>query len=263
MENRLIRDIKFYLLSQYFWWRSFLVYRGQAALWLIDSFIGIVYSYLTVAVIYTVSAGIAGWNYYQMLFLVSTATIVMNALYYNVNIGWLMELLRRGGMDPYLIRPYGRISIFLSSQEGLGSASAILGAFLVLLYSAFQIGVTPVSLLAYVVLLVVGGITLVLFTLMLIMLFYHLLRSAQFVNRLLSFVQKASQYPLIVYGFVGQLVFTLLIPVGFASYYPAEAFLSGISPMEFFEALLIAFSISAVSYVAFNKLQVYYTSGGG
>lgn len=263
MENRLVRDIRFYLLSQYYWWRGFLVYREQAVMWLVYSLINIAYSYITVAVIYTVSSGIAGWTYYQMLFLVSTATIVMNTLYYNVNIGWLMDLLRRGGMDPYLIRPYGRISIFLSSQEGLGSGSAILGGFAVLLYAAFQIGFNPVGLLAYIVLLVAGGITLVLFTLMLIMLFYHLLRSAQFVQKLVNFVQSASQYPLAVYGFAGQLVFTLVLPVGFAAYYPAEAFLSGISPIGFAEALLIAFAISAISYAGFNKLQVYYTSGGG
>ncbi|MDE1873577.1 MAG: ABC-2 family transporter protein [Candidatus Micrarchaeota archaeon] len=263
MENRLVRDIRFYLLSQYYWWRGFLVYREQAAMWLIYSLINITYSYITVAVIYTVSSGIAGWSYYQMLFLVSTATIVMNALYYNVNIGWLMDLLRRGGMDPYLIRPYGRISVFLSSQEGIGSAGGIVGAFVVLLYAASVIGANPVGLLAYLVLLVAGAITLVLFTLMLVMLFYHLLRSAQFVQKLLNFVGQASQYPLAVYGFVGQLLFTLVLPVGFASYYPAKAFLSSISLAGFLEALLISFAISAISYLAFNRLQVYYLSGGG
>ncbi len=263
MENRLVRDIRFYLLSQYYWWRGFLVYREQAAMWLIYSIINTAYSYITVAVIYAVSSGIAGWSYYQMLFLVSTATIVMNALYYNVNINWLMDLLRRGGMDPYLIRPYGRISIFLSAQEGISSASAILGGFVMLLYSAFKIGFNAIGLLAYLTLVVVGGVTLVLFTLMLIMLFYHLLKSANFVQRLLSCVQQASQYPLAVYGFVGQLIFTLVIPVGFASYYPAKAFLSSISALGFSEAIAIASAISIVSYVAFNKLQIYYTSGGG
>jgi ABC-2 type transport system permease protein len=263
MQNRLVRDIRFYLLSQYYWWRGWLIYKEQAAMWLIYSFFSVVYSYLTVTVIYGVSSGIAGWSYFQMLFLVSTATMVMNTLYYTVNIWWLTNLLRRGGMDPYLIRPYGRVSIFLSAQEGLGSTSAIIGSFVLLLYSAFQIGINPLGLLAYLVLTVFGTITLILFTLMLIMLAYHLLRSAQLVEKLISFVQSAAQYPLGVYGAVGQLIFTLLLPVGFASYYPARAFLSNISLVGFVEALGASLLIAMASYLVFNMMQRYYTSGGG
>ncbi len=263
MQNRIIRDVRFYLLSQYYWWRQFLVYREQAAMWLTYSLFGVLYSYLTISVIYNVSSGISGWSYYQMLFLVSTSNMILGAVYYNVNIWWLMDLLRRGGIDPYLARPYGRMSVFLSAQEGIGSSSSILGAFVLLLYSAFRIGFGPVSMLAYLLMVIAGGITLVLFSFMLLMLAYYFLRSAQFVSKFVDFIHTASQYPLGVYGILGQLIFTLIIPVGAASFYPAKAFLSSISIVGFFEVLSVSFFISLVSYLAFNKLQEYYTSGGG
>lgn len=261
--NRLLRDIRFFFLCQRYYWADFFVYRAQVAIWLAYSLVNLLYSYVTISVIYNISSGIAGWSYYQMLFLISTTALVFNTLNYVLLPDWVNQLLRRGGIDTKLIRPYGRVTIFLSLSGALSSVIAIAGAFIVLAYSALRLGLGPVTFIGYVVLLVAGTIALTLMTLMLILLAYILIKGANTVSRLLAFMDQASRYPLTVYGLVGQLLFTLVIPVGLASYYPSEAVFATIAPATFAGVLAIAATISAVSYLGFNKLMQYYTSGGG
>ncbi len=263
MENRLINDLRFFLLCQLYFWKDFFVYRTQVVIWASYSLINLFYGYVTIAVIYNVSSGITGWNYYQMLFLVSTGALVFNVLNYVFMPDWANQLLRRGGIDTRLVRPYGRVTIFLSLSGALSSIVAVAAAFLVLAYSALKLGLGPVTFAGYFVLLAAGTVALMLLTLMLTVLTYILIKGANTVSRLQGFMVQAARYPLPVYGIIGQLIFTLVIPVGLASYYPSEAVLGIINPLVFFGALAVAAAISVVSYLGFNRLMQYYTSGGG
>jgi ABC-2 type transport system permease protein len=263
MENRLLLDMHFFLLCQLYFWKDFFVYRTQVAIWMVYSLINLFYGYVTISVIYSVSSGIAGWSYYQMLFLVSTGALVFNTLNYVIMPDWTNQLLRRGGIDTRLIRPYGKVTIFLSLEGALSSVVSMTGAFIILAYSAIKLGLSPATFLGYVVLLAARTIALVLLTLMLIVLTYILIKGANTVSRLGSFMIQASRYPLPVYGIVGQLIFTLVIPVGLASYYPSEAVFGVIAPIVFFGVLAVATTISLISYLSFNRLMQYYTSGGG
>lgn len=263
MQNRLVRDIKFFLLSQVYHWKGFLFYKTQASVWMVYSLMSLVYSFVTISVIYEASSGIAGWNYYQMLFLSATSSIVLNVMMYVLDPDAINQMLRTGGMDLYLVKPYGRATIFLSATGRPSSLALIAGAFIMLFYAIANIGFNPLYFISYVVLMVLGTIAFVLFALMLTLLTYHLLKSRETMHSLLSFVEKTARYPLPVYGIMGQLLFTLVLPLGIASYYPAQAFLFGISAERFIEVVIVSLTISVVSYLLFNKLMQYYTSGGG
>ena len=240
MDNRILRDMRYALLSQYYEWKGFFVYRTQLVIWMAYSLVNLAYSYIAVAVIYGVSSGIAGWSYYQMLFLVSVSVIALNALSYLVEFGYINQLLRYGGIDPYLVKPYGKATILLSLTGNVSSISAVIGGFAIMAYSASNIGFSPATFVAFVVLMAFGLVTLVLFSLMLTLLAYHLLKSSETVYNLMSFMGQASKYPLSVYGVLGQLVFTIVLPLGLASYYPAQAFLSQINLLRFVEVIAVS-----------------------
>ncbi len=230
---------------------------------MIYSMVNIAYSYVAVAVIYGISPGIAGWSYYQMLFLVSTSVIAVNVVSYFIEFGYINQLLRYGGIDPYLVKPYGKATILFSMTGNVASITGVLGGFLILAYSASSVGVGISAFLAFLLLLGFGLAALVLFSLMLTVLTYHLLKSSDAMYSLANFIGQASKYPLPVYGALGQMVFTLLLPFGLASYYPAQAFLSQLSVPTIIEIVAVSVAVAVASYLLFNKLMEYYTSGGG
>ncbi|MDE1854880.1 MAG: ABC-2 family transporter protein [Candidatus Micrarchaeota archaeon] len=261
--NRLAQSIRFFFLAQRYYWKDFLVYRAQAVVWALYSLINFLFSYVAITVIYNVSSGISGWSYFQMLFLVSTASLVFGTINYVLSPDWINQLMRRGGMDTRLIRPYGRATIYLSAEGSLSSIVSAFGAFVVLIYSAFRLGLGPAPFIGYLLLLAIGTVTLTLMLLMLIVAAYVVVRGSSAVSRMLSFMSQASSYPLPVYGIVGQLIFTLVIPIGVASYYPSELVLTSVGALTLAVVLLVSVAISTVSYLGFNRLMRHYTSGGG
>jgi ABC-2 type transport system permease protein len=263
LQNRLVKDIKFYIMRQRYYWKAFLFYRLSSSIWLSYALLRVIFNLLTISVIYGVSSGVAGWSYFQMLFLIATSSIVFGTLFYNIDPGSINYQLRTGSVDPSLIRPYGKVTIFLSMRGALSSAAEIAGSLVLLTYAAINIGLSPFVFLSYLILVIFGTIALMLFTLMLTILTYQFLKNAYTVSRLLSFMSETSRYPLTVYGFMGQLIFTLLLPVGLASYYPSQAFLSTISSTKYFSVILVSIAVAVISYLLFNKLMEHYTSGGG
>jgi ABC-type uncharacterized transport system permease subunit len=76
-------------------------------------------------------------------------------------------------------------------------------------------------------------------------------------------IWNLSEYPLNVYGTVVEMLFTLLVPVGIAIYYPSQAFFGRLQPSYY--AFLVVFSIFFIilMYKIFNYLMCFYESGGG
>lgn len=257
------REIRFYLQSQYYRWCEFLYYKTQASIWMFYSLFSIIYGYITITVIYSVSSGIAGWSYYQMLLLVATTTIAYSTAWYMISPYRLVEQMRFGSIDPYLVRPYGKMTIMLALSTNQSLIGNVISGFAMLLYSAIELHVSILPFIAYIGLVAVGTFTLVVFMLMLTILAYNVMKSAESITQFFKVINNVSQYPLNIYGLAGQLLFTLVVPVGFASYYPAAAIFSKISTGSSAVTIVAAIILSIISYKLFYKLMENYTSGGG
>ncbi len=263
MTSNVRRSIEFFLVSQYYEWKSFLVYRAQAVLWFLNSSLSLVFTFVTISVIYTISSGIAGWSYYQLLLLASLTNIVMGLMWYIVNVGQLTSDMRWGRTDPLMSKPYGTFTLFLSWYGWPASIAESISSLVLLVYAASNLGVPTLQLALYVPLVVLGSFALISFLMMLSVLSYHLFKGGSFMWQFLNLMQTMGQYPLSIYGIGVQLVFSLVVPLGLASYYPSNVLLGRSSAEYYLAFIAVALAVSYVSYKLFYRLMRYYTSGGG
>jgi ABC-2 type transport system permease protein len=258
-----IDDLKYFFVTQKYTWKSFLAYRSQAALWLLDSIFSILGTVIPVTAIYYVSAGINGWSFYQMLLLAGASSIVIGFVYYFIS-GWnIVNAMQQGKVDVYLFRPYGRFTILLADFADVSTLGQILVGLLVFGVAAAALHLQFYNMLPFLVLFTFGTIAIVSFLLMVTMLSYHFLRSGMFFSRMVSLFSSVGNYPLSVFGIFGRILFTVLLPIGFAYYYPVQVLLGRVSGLSLVELALGSIVVTAVSYYSFYYLLKKYTSGGG
>jgi ABC-type uncharacterized transport system permease subunit len=261
--NRLTNDLNFLINLQKMSWKSFLVYRVQALTWIFANLLVILNSIIAITVIYTVSSGIPGWSYFQVLALSSITTMMFGIVDYMVAPWNIARRLRVGSMDTWFTKPY---SYFMILSGGFGmvwnSASFISGLAL-FTYSVMQLNITFIQFLYFALLFAAGTTAFLMFFIMMSIVSYHLMKSGHFIDNMESMLSNAGVYPLSVYGVLGQIIFTLAMPVGIAYYYPAEALLGMIGPVAVVAALLLAAVITFVSRKVFYRLLRDYSSGGG
>jgi len=256
-------SIRFYLASQHFAWKSLFAYRFESVIWLIYSTFSEIFALIAITVIYTVSSGIAGWSYYQMLFLSAAATMVLEAIYYNIETGNTVSRLRNGGYDTLFAKPYGLATIMLSTSGGTSEITGFLSGLLVFAYSAIELHLSLESVLVFCVILEVGTVVLLFFVLMLTALTYLLFKSGSFMNNFLGILSTASSYPLNIYGPVFSMLFTVVVPIGVATYYPAGMIFGKISPEAVAMVIAVSALVGITSYKLFYVIMKHYSSGGG
>ena len=263
MSSRIGKEIQYILLRNYYSWKIFFVYRTQAFLWILESAFSTLVSYISISVIYSVSSGIAGWSYYQILFLAATSNMMFGLIYYFVNPNSLMNIMTYGNLDQKLTKPYTKFSIMITESGFVGSVGTFISGLVLLAYSLGHLQLGLLHTLGYGVLFITGTLVFAVFITMFTILSYKLVKGAGVVYRGLNLSSTISNYPLSVYGVVGALIFSLLFPIGLAYYYPAAAFFGKISLQSYLLALLASVLIGVLSYELFNFLMRSYTSGGG
>ena len=265
VEITLIDSIKYYLINQVYAWKSFFVYRAQSLLWLFDSAFTGIFSFITMTVIYNVSSGFPGWNYYQMLILSSTVVMVIDAIVYNVNSWGIIRSMRRGMLDMHMVRPYGLATIMISTQSG-GAKTLISGfatGLAIFAYAALMLHLSLAYVITFLGIVAIGTYALMMFLLMLTVLSYYLFKSGMFVNRLIDTLSVVGSYPLSVFGTIIMLLFSIIVPIGIAVYYPAELMFGKINVAFSIAIILFSLAVAFVSYKLFYVLMRHYTSGGG
>ncbi len=256
-------SIRFYLASQYLAWKTAISYRFSFVLWLIYSTFSEIYAVIAITVIYTVSSGIAGWSYYQMLLLSAAATMVLGAIYYHIESRMVVNKMRNGGYDGLFSKPYGLVTIMLSTSGGTTEISGFVSGLLVFAYSAIKLRLPLESVLVYLAVFGIGTFALLLFVLMLTALTYLLFKSSSFMNNFLGFLSTAASYPINIYGPVFSLLFTVVVPIGIATYYPAGMIFGKISPGAIAIVIVLSVLVGAISYKLFYAIMKHYSSGGG
>ena len=109
----------------------------------------------------------------------------------------------------------------------------------------------------------IGTYALMMFLLMLTVLSYHLFKSGMFMEGLIGTLSVVGSYPLSVFGTILMLLFSVLVPIGIALYYPAELIFGKTNIAFSLAIILFSIAIVFVSYKLFYVLMCNYTSGGG
>ena len=256
--------MKYYLINQVYEWKSFFAYRADSLLWLFYSAFAGIFSLITITVIYNVSSGFPGWNYYQMLILSSTIVMVIDAIEYNVNSWDVIRSMRRGMLDMQMVRPYGLATIMISTQS---SAKTLISGFAtglaIFVYAALMLHLSLAYIITFLGIVAIGTYAFMMFWLMLTVLSYHLFKSGMFMDGLINTLSVVGSYPLSVFGTIIMLLFSILVPIGIAVYYPAELVFGKINMVFSIAIILFSLALAFVSYKLFYVLMRYYTSGGG
>jgi len=264
VEITLIDSIKYYLINQEYAWKSFFAYRTESLLWLFYSAFTGIFSFITITVIYNVSSGFPGWNYYQMLILSSTIVMVIDAIEYNVNSWDVIRSMRRGMLDMQMVRPYGLATIMISTQS---RAKTLISGFAtglaIFAYAALKLHLSLAYIITFLGIVAIGTYAFMMFWLMLTVLSYHLFKSGMFMDGLINTLSVVGSYPLSVFGTIIMLLFSILVPIGIAVYYPAELVFGKINIVFSLAIILFSLAIAFVSYKLFYVLMRNYTSGGG
>ena len=261
--SRFMDNLIFLIDVQKMAWKSFLVYRWQTFIWLFANLLVILNSILAITIIYTVSSGIPGWSYFQVLALSSITTMVFGVIEYMIAPWDVVNKLRVGGMDMWFTKPYSYLTIISSCFGMVWNSASFISGLALFIYAVMHIGITAVQLVYFALLFTVGIAAFLMFFVMMTVLSYRLFKSGQFINNMEGLLSNAGVYPLSVYGVLGQLIFTLAMPIGIAYYYPAEALFGIIGPTEVATALLLSLVVIFVSRKIFYALLKGYSSGGG
>lgn len=263
MAITILDDVSFYLLTSYYALKAFFGYRVQASFYLVQNFLSLLFNLISVSVIYSVSNGIAGWSFYQLLFLTNLSSLAFGIVLLLSNPGALPRILRQGQLDNFMPRPYGLLTLVMANSGLQSQLATVLGSILILAVSAAHLSFSFLDLSGFLLLFFAGIAAFIMFLEMLSLLSYSLFKSGSYIKQTINSLSNFGRYPLSIYGTATTLALTLLFPIGLASYYPAQAFFGAISIVPYISFLLIAVAFTFVFHRAFTHFMRFYESGGG
>jgi ABC-type uncharacterized transport system permease subunit len=264
MFSRIASELSYYLASVYYNTKSFFVYRAQAWLWILESVLSLLFNLVAVAVIYTVSSGIPGWSYYQLLFLTYLMYLTYGIAVFLANPWQFPYNLRMGQLDSLLTRPFGYLTTAFSNARAISPLiGSVIGSIAFLAYLSLHMHFSLLLILAFIPLYVLGVAAFVLFLQFLAAASYKFMKSGTFINQAMNALGTLTNFPLSVYGGIAQMFFTLLVPIGVAGYYPVQVLLGGVTPEWYVVLIVLSVVFIFVFYRLFNVLMRSYESGGG
>lgn len=261
--DEFVNSIRIMLISQLYNWKSLAIYRTQFVFQIFYSAIGPVVTYFFISIIYTVTAGIPGWSFYQLLFLSSLVGVVSPAVSYFSTPAGVLRSLRNGLLDTFLIRPYGAFTALMSNYgDSTGALSAIDAAVLTI-YAAAHLQLTLATVVMTIIMLCVGTMMLAIFSLMMVTFAYKIFRSGGSFQGILNTIFNYGQYPLSIYGITVTLALMLIVPIGFATYIPSELIFGNIGLANFLALIVVALGLTGIFYKIIKIRLKGYTSAMG
>ncbi|EQD33499.1 ABC transporter permease protein, partial [mine drainage metagenome] len=216
---RIARDARIFMLMQHYMWKEILAYRISSLFLMFAIALGPLINFVFITIIYTVSNGIGGWSYYQLLMLSGVSSVAISMMYYFVQPWNLTNLMRDGGLDIYLVRPYSAYLTVLALGNPYSISSAGTG-IIIIVYSMLHLAMPALQVIEFVAMMAIGIAVLVTFMVIFSLAMYKLMRSANWTHNMINIFSSFASYPLTIYGILGLFVLSFIVPVGIATYYP-------------------------------------------
>jgi ABC-2 type transport system permease protein len=224
MIDETVKHLRIYLHYFKLFLKTRLVYKWDASLSMLNNFLSLASSIAIIIFLFTQIESLNGWSFWELIFLTSffrVALSITNFLFFApVFLG--EDFIVPGDLDRVLLRPLNPLFQVYSDKINIHSFAEATAAFLVGLYSLYKISW---SLSAEKLLF--GISSLLSSTILLTAIFLFLGSMAFWTGRSRSFftivwrVRDLAQYPLKIYPGALKSILTTLIPVAFASFYPA------------------------------------------
>ncbi len=229
---------------------------------LISGFVGPLMSTL----IYSTTAGLPGWSYWEFILFQGTFLLTWG-LAHSFIIGVInvtIDNVRNGTFDKILLKPFRPFGYLLASAINLDDlATVALGGVIVAVASSkLQAAFSVSNVLIY--------LLMIFFALIFILALVALVASMSFfvvkswgVWSIFETISEFSYYPLTVYSPGIMFVLSFILPAGLASFYPASALLGKMDLNIVWKLAVSVFAFLVVGLLAWHNAIKRYSSAGG
>jgi len=225
--------LKKYLLVywQYFkqYWKSRLVYKADFILGFTAQTISLAMSLAFLTLIFTQVENINGWTFNEMLLLAGIGGFIMNLHHiflFNVySLG--EEFVVKGRLDRLLVRPLNPLFQIYASDISDNNVSKFIANTALILYAAQQLSLgLTLPELAYAILTIISGVLIFAGIFLIFATTGFWTGKSQSAMWLVFQISDFRKYPFTIYQLPLQALLTTLIPLAFASFFPATLFLN-------------------------------------
>jgi ABC-2 type transport system permease protein len=214
--------------------------------------------------------GIEGWTTGQVAFLYGLRLTAHACCVVPFNRMLDLEtLVRLGDFDRFLLRPFNLLVQLLTDRFWIGSFGDLIGGLVILIAAAPAAGITwSPGVLGYVVFAVLGGALLEASVQTAIAaLSFRVLSTASLRGLIDTLFSTFGNYPLSLFGRVGELVLTYVLPLAFVAYVPATVLLGREGEVPLWRPLTVAAPVVGwlsflLAYRIWNRQVAHYQSGG-
>ena len=221
---------------------------------------------LTIWVVMTQIPDLDGWSLPEILFIYGLLTLSKSINHMFADNLWTIgrDYVRTGAFDRFMVRPIDPLSHLLADRfchDGIGNF--LVGLLLVVIAATrLDIVWTPLTL-GYLALMVLsGGFIFIALNLMTSVSGFWLMDSVP-VTRVVFEMHEFAKYPLTIYPRAIGIFLTVLIPYGFASFYPASYVLGReVAPALAWGAPLVATVLMIVALGVWRFGLRHYSSTG-
>ncbi|MBW5445044.1 ABC transporter permease [Cohnella sp. CFH 77786] len=203
-----------------------------------------------------------GWDFPELAFVYGLGLIshgIMVVLFINT---WHIDnMVINGQFDRLLLRPMNVFFQLVSSYFNFIGLIDLIPGTVVFLYGCHLVGFewTFANMIKLILVLIGGVLIRASLFIALGTIAFRTKKNASMVGFALSLLERATMYPLSIYPYVIQVLFTFVIPIGFISFYPAVGFLGKSSGFQI--PFDLALWTPAVGIVCFLLSQQLFKSG--
>lgn len=181
---------------------------------------------LTVGIIFSHVGSIGGWSLSQVLYLYALAATGRSLWHlFAVNVMSIGSLVRTGGIERLLVRPANVLFQVIADYLDNDDWGELITGILVLAYAIRTLGLVhgPLDLVLVVVQVFAAALIYLALHLAANTLAFWLVRTDA-ASSLIWTLDEFTRYPLSIYGRGLRALLTWVVPFGFVSFYPAQAF---------------------------------------
>lgn len=208
-------------------WLSRLVYKTDFLLGFVGQAISLGTSLAFLTLLFTQVDTIQGWTYIEMLFLAGLGGFIMNLHHlFLFNMFNLEEYVVQGKLDRFLVRPLSPLFQVYADDVSDNNLSKLIVNIALIIYTAPQLGIgLTLSNAVYFILATISGVLVFAATYMVFATTAFWTGRSKSAIWLIFRVTDFRRYPYGIYGTAAQIVLITLIPIAFASFFPATYFL--------------------------------------
>ncbi|MEM4247808.1 MAG: ABC-2 family transporter protein [Candidatus Nanoarchaeia archaeon] len=217
-------------------------------------------------VVYSVSKGLPGWSFEEFLllqgtFILSTGLLHLFFMRFAVRV---IDNVREGTYDIMLVKPANPLLLSIANGSDIdGLPRTIVGASIAA-YSLIKMGwaFDIVHLFSYCMLILAALLFLLSLQVIIAAMSFLFVKSFTLWN-IVDVLTDIGKNPITVFGPMGMLIFTFVLPIGLVAFYPASAILGKIAPLQIFEVVVVALAFFGFSALLWNLGIRKYASAGG